>query len=60
MAGLSQLDVREGASVVAGQAVGEIVAQGDEPARLRLELRYRGVPLDPAPRLAAREDKVRS
>ena len=60
MAGLSQLDVREGTSVVAGQAVGEIVAQGDEPARLRLELRYRGVPLDPAPRLAAREDKVRS
>lgn len=60
MAGLSQLDVREGASVVAGQAVGEIVARGDEPARLYLELRYRGVPLDPAPRLAAREDKVRS
>ena len=60
MAGLSQLDVREGASVVAGQAVGEIVAQRDEPARLYLELRYRGVPLDPAPRLAAQEDKVRS
>ena len=60
MAGMSQLDVREGASVVAGQAVGEIVAQRDEPARLYLELRYRGVPLEPAPRLAAREDKVRS
>jgi murein DD-endopeptidase MepM/ murein hydrolase activator NlpD len=60
MTGLARLDVREGASVVAGQAVGEIVAQGDEPARLYLELRYRGVPLDPAPRLAAREDKVRS
>ena len=29
MAGLSQLDVREGTSVVAGQAVGEIVAQGE-------------------------------
>ena len=60
MTGFARLDVREGASVVAGQAIGEIVAQGDEPARLYLELRYRGVPLDPAPRLAAREDKVRS
>jgi murein hydrolase activator len=59
LAGFSRLDVRRGASVVAGQAVGEIAAQGNEPARLYLELRYRGSPIDPAPWLAAHEDKVR-
>jgi murein DD-endopeptidase MepM/ murein hydrolase activator NlpD len=59
LAGFSRLDVRRGASVVAGQAVGEIAARGDEPAHLYLELRYRGSPIDPAPWLAAQEDKVR-
>ena len=60
LSGMTQLDVRQGASVVAGQAIGEIAAQGDEPARLYVELRYRGLPVDPAPWLAAHQDKVRS
>jgi len=60
MSGLSQLDVDQGASVVAGQAVGEIVARRDLPARIDVELRHRGMPLETGPWLAAREDKVRS
>lgn len=58
--GLTRLDVRRGASVVAGQSVGEIVAREDSPVRLQFELRYRGLPIDPAPWLAAYQDKVRS
>jgi septal ring factor EnvC (AmiA/AmiB activator) len=60
LSGITQLDVRQGASVVAGQATGEIAALGDAPARLYVELRYRGLPVDPAPWLAAHQDKVRS
>ena len=60
LTGLTRLDVRRGASVVAGQSVGEIVAREDGPARLQLELRHRGLPIDPAPWLAAYHDKVRS
>ena len=60
LSGLTRLDVRRGASVVAGQSVGEIVAREDGPARLQFELRYRGLPIDPAPWLAAYQDKVRS
>ena len=60
LSGMTQLDVRQGASVVAGQAIGEIAARGDEPVRLHVELRYRGLPVDPAPWLAAHQDKVRS
>jgi septal ring factor EnvC (AmiA/AmiB activator) len=60
MAGMTRLDVQRGASLVAGQAVGVVVAGEDEPARLRFELRYRGLPIDPAPWLAAFQDKVRS
>ena len=58
--GLTRLDVHRGASLVAGQSVGEIVAPEDGPARLHFELRYRGLPIDPAPWLAAYQDKVRS
>ena len=60
LSGLTRLDVRRGASVVAGQSVGEIAAREDAPARLHFELRYRGLPIDPAPWLAAYQDKVRS
>lgn len=59
LAGLTQLDVEQGASIVAGQAVGKIAAHGGQPARLYMELRYRGVPVSPIPWLAAGEDKVR-
>jgi murein DD-endopeptidase MepM/ murein hydrolase activator NlpD len=60
LAGLTRLDVREGASLVAGQSVGEIVAQEVGPARLQVELRYRGSPIEPASWLTAHQDKVRS
>jgi murein DD-endopeptidase MepM/ murein hydrolase activator NlpD len=60
LTGLARLDVRRGASVVAGQSLGEIVARKDGPARLQLELRHRGLPNDPVPWLAAYHDKVRS
>ena len=60
MTGMTRLDVPLGASLVAGQAVGVVVAGEDGPARLRVELRYRGLPTDPAPWLAALQDKVRS
>ena len=60
LSGMTRLDVRQGASVVAGQAVGGVAAPGDEPARLYVELRYRGLPVHPAPWLAAHQDKVRS
>ena len=60
LTGLARLDVRRGASVVAGQSLGEIVARMDGPARLQLEFRHRGLPIDPLPWLAARYDKVRS
>jgi murein DD-endopeptidase MepM/ murein hydrolase activator NlpD len=60
MSGMARLDVRRGASVVAGQSLGEVVARKDGPARLQLELRHRGLPIDPAPWLAAYHDKVRS
>ena len=60
LTGLARLDVRRGASVVAGQSLGEIVARMDGPALLQLEFRHRGLPIDPLPWLAARYDKVRS
>ncbi len=60
LTGLARLDVRRGASVVAGQSLGEIVAGMDGPARLQLELRHRGLPIDPAPLLTDYHDKVRS
>jgi murein DD-endopeptidase MepM/ murein hydrolase activator NlpD len=60
LAGLARLDVRRGASVVAGQSLGEIVPRTDGPARLQLELRHRGLPIDPMPWLVAYHDKVRS
>ena len=60
LSGLTRLDVGRGESLVAGQSVGGIAAREDGPARLHFELRYRGLPIDPAPWLAAYQDKVRS
>jgi murein DD-endopeptidase MepM/ murein hydrolase activator NlpD len=59
LAGMARLDVRVGDVVVAGQAVGSIAGSEAEPARLYLELRHNGRPVNPLPWLAAREDKVR-
>ena len=58
LVGLSRLDVRLGARLVAGQAVGEIVPARHAPARLQVELRYRGRPIDASPVLAAHLNKV--
>ena len=58
LSGLSHLDVDRGATVIAGQAVGAI-GVGDGKARLYVELRHRGTPVDPAGWLASREDRVR-
>ena len=58
--GLTQLDVDRGASVVAGQAIGEIVAARKRSIRLFVELRRRGVPVEPDSWQMAREGKVRS
>lgn len=60
LSGLTQLDVDRGASVVAGQAIGEIVAARKRSTRLHVELRHRGVPVDPGSWQVAREGKVRS
>jgi septal ring factor EnvC (AmiA/AmiB activator) len=60
LSGLTQLDVERGASVVAGQAIGEIVAARKRSTRLHVELRHRGVPVDPGSWQVAREGKVRS
>jgi septal ring factor EnvC (AmiA/AmiB activator) len=59
LAGMSRLDVRQGDVVVAGQAVGAIDGGEASPARLYLELRHGGRPVNPMPWLAARQDKVR-
>ena len=59
LAGMARLDVGVGDVVVAGQAVGSIFGSDAVPARLYLELRHNGRPVNPLPWLAAREDKVR-
>jgi septal ring factor EnvC (AmiA/AmiB activator) len=59
LAGMARLDVRVGDVVVAGQAIGSIAGSETMPARLYLELRHNGRPVNPLPWLAAREDKVR-
>ena len=59
LSGAARLDVRVGDVVVAGQIVGSIDGSEAVPARLYLELRHNGRPINPLPWLAAREDKVR-
>lgn len=58
LSGLSRLDVARGATVAAGQAVG-VVGVGDGMARLYVELRHHGAPVDPAGWTASREDRIR-
>ncbi|MGE3290574.1 MAG: murein hydrolase activator EnvC [Geminicoccaceae bacterium] len=60
LVGMTQLDVGEGARLVAGQSVGRIEARADEPASLYMQLRHEGVPLDPAAWPRAYQDKVAS
>lgn len=59
LAGMARLDVHVGDVVVAGQMIGSIAGSETMPARLYLELRHNGRPVNPLPWLAAREDKVR-
>lgn len=59
LAGMARLDVHVGDVVVAGQTIGSIAGSETMPARLYLELRHNGRPVNPLPWLAAREDKVR-
>jgi septal ring factor EnvC (AmiA/AmiB activator) len=59
MAGFSHLDVELGASVRPGEVVGSLGGMSGSAGRLYVEVRHRGVPVDPMPWFAAREDKVR-
>lgn len=62
MAGFSRLDVEVGTKVRAGERIGSVDGMKDAsgvPGRLYVEVRRRGVPVDPMPWFAAREDKVR-
>ncbi|WP_191060543.1 murein hydrolase activator EnvC family protein, partial [Geminicoccus harenae] len=59
MAGFARLGVAAGAEVLAGERIGTVGVGPDVPGRLYVELRRKGVPVDPMPWLAAREDKVR-
>jgi len=59
LSGMSRLGVGRGAAVVAGQAVGAIELV-DGVARLYVELRRHGSPVDPSAWSSLREDRVRS
>ncbi|MEZ5863134.1 MAG: peptidoglycan DD-metalloendopeptidase family protein [Geminicoccaceae bacterium] len=59
LSGLSRLAVPVGATVRAGQMVGTLEPIQGHTAQLYVELRRRGVPVNPLPWLAAGQDKVR-
>ncbi|MCB2053753.1 MAG: peptidoglycan DD-metalloendopeptidase family protein [Geminicoccaceae bacterium] len=59
LAGMSRIEAREGDRVDAGQVVGRVAALGEAHPHLYMELRLRGMPVNPLPWLAARADKVR-
>lgn len=59
LTGFGDIGPREGDIVRAGQMVGRLAERLDSNSRLYLELRYRGMPVNPLPWLAARSDKVR-
>ncbi len=59
LSGLSRLAVPVGAAVRTGQMVGTLEPIQGDTAQLYVELRRRGVPVNPLPWLAAGQDKVR-
>jgi murein DD-endopeptidase MepM/ murein hydrolase activator NlpD len=59
MAGFSRLDVKLGMAVQSGDSLGRLDDASSTAGRLYVEVRHLGVPVDPMPWLAAREDKVR-
>ena len=59
MAGFSHLDVDVGTKVRRGQIIGTLGDASGPFGRLYVEVRHHGVPVDPMPWIAAREDKVR-
>ncbi len=60
LSGLSRFVVHEGWTVRAGQMVGTLEPGTETAGRLYVELRRRGVPVDPLTWFAAGQDKVRS
>jgi murein hydrolase activator len=60
LSGLSRFVVHEGWTVRAGQMVGTLEPGAETAGRLYVELRRRGVPVDPLTWFAAGQDKVRS
>ena len=60
LSGLSRFVVHEGWSVRAGQMVGTLEPGTEAAGRLYVELRRRGIPVDPLTWFAAGQDKVRS
>jgi murein DD-endopeptidase MepM/ murein hydrolase activator NlpD len=60
LSGLSRFVVHEGWAVRAGQMVGTLEPGSEAVGRLYVELRRRGVPVDPLAWFAAGQDKVRS
>ncbi|MEZ5825546.1 MAG: peptidoglycan DD-metalloendopeptidase family protein [Geminicoccaceae bacterium] len=59
LTGFGEIGPEEGDVVRAGQMVGRLAERVDNNPRLYLELRFRGMPVNPLPWLAARSDKVR-
>ena len=59
LAGFSSLRVAKGDRVEAGDVVGTLAVSSSRAHDLYLELRHRGVPQNPLPWLAFRQDKVR-
>jgi|GEM_PF-1915925 len=60
LSGLSRFVVHEGWTVRAGQMIGTLEPKDQATGRLYVELRRRGVPVDPLTWFAAGQDKVRS
>ena len=60
LSGLSRFVVHEGWTVRAGQMVGTLEPGSQTAGRLYVELRRRGIPVDPLTWFAAGQDKVRS
>jgi septal ring factor EnvC (AmiA/AmiB activator) len=60
LSGLSRFVVHEGWAVRAGQMVGTLEPGSEAVGRLYVELRRRGVPVDPLAWFVAAQDKVRS